>query len=72
MELAAERASSLTSQLLVFSRRSNAQPRPISLNDAVDELARLVRRVLPEDIGVRRQLESESSVLADPGHVGQA
>ncbi len=72
VELATERASSLTSQLLVFSRRGNAQPRPISLNDAVDDLARLVRRVLPEDIGVRRQLESECSVLADPGHVGQA
>jgi len=72
VEMATERATNLTSQLLAFSRRRLAQPRLISLNDAVDELARLLSRVLTEDIEVRRRLLSRARVMADPGHVGQA
>jgi PAS domain S-box-containing protein len=72
VEMAAERATALTSQLLAFSRRKAAEPRLMHLNDAVGDLTKLLHRVLPKDISVRRRLESNATVLADPGQVGQA
>jgi PAS domain S-box-containing protein len=72
VELATQRAADLTTQLLAFSRRRVSQPRLMSLNDAVMELAQLIRRVLPENIDIRRRLEAHTRVLADPGNLGQA
>ncbi|MDQ8154032.1 MAG: PAS domain-containing protein [Gemmatimonadota bacterium] len=72
VELATQRATDLTSQLLAFSRRRLSQPRLMSLNDAVVELGQLLSRVLPEDIDVRRRLEAHAHVLADPGNLGQS
>ena len=72
VEIATDRAANLTTQLLAFSRRRLAQPRLMSLNDAVDELSKLLTRVLTEDIDVRRRLQARTFVMADPGHVGQA
>ncbi len=41
---AAERATQLTRQLLIFSRRDVVKPQPINLNDSVREMERLLRR----------------------------
>ena len=41
---AAERATQLTHQLLIFSRRDVVKPQPINLNDSVREMERLLRR----------------------------
>jgi two-component system, cell cycle sensor histidine kinase and response regulator CckA len=71
--LAAERAASLTRQLLLFSRRQALQPRMVDLNEAVTGIAKMLRRILGED--VRMQVTAHPSPLwtyADPGMLDQA
>ncbi|RPJ09058.1 MAG: hypothetical protein EHM28_02580, partial [Spirochaetaceae bacterium] len=47
---ATERASVLTQQLLVFSKKQNVAPRNIEPNKALSEATKMIRRVLGEDI----------------------
>ncbi len=47
---AAERAATLTRQLLAFGRKQMLQPVVVDLNVAVDELKKLLTRLLREDI----------------------
>lgn len=47
---AAERAASLTSQLLAFSRKQMLFPRQINLNDLIINLRKMLRRVIDERI----------------------
>jgi two-component system, cell cycle sensor histidine kinase and response regulator CckA len=69
---AADRASSLTSQLLAFSRRQVIQPRIVDLNDIVRNMEKLLRRVIGEDIDLATHLDPAlASVQADPGHLEQ-
>ena len=69
---ASERAAGLTRQLLAFGRRQVMQPRPVDLNGLVRNLAKMVQRVLGEDIDLQLQLSARSpSVHADPGLIDQ-
>ena len=54
---AARRASSLTQQLLAFSRKQVLQPHPLDLNAVVTDMDRMLRRVLGEDIDLVTILE---------------
>lgn len=47
---AAERGSALTKQILAFSRRQTLRPLVVSLNDVVDGVIPMLKRVLGEDI----------------------
>jgi PAS domain S-box-containing protein len=47
---AAERAASLTRQLLTFSRRQVMQPRCLDLNEVVSNMTKMLSRILGEDI----------------------
>jgi len=47
---AAERAAALTRQLLIFSRKQIIQASPTDLNDVVTNMARMLRRILGEDV----------------------
>jgi two-component system, cell cycle sensor histidine kinase and response regulator CckA len=68
----AERAASLTRQLLAFSRRQVMQPRTIDLNTVVSRLEGLIARLVGEDIQLSVVLTPhESLVVADPGHIEQ-
>ncbi len=68
----ADRAASLTRQLLAFSRRQLLQPRVLDLNDLVLESSRLLKRLLREDIEFNVTFgESLGRVLADPGQIEQ-
>jgi signal transduction histidine kinase/CheY-like chemotaxis protein len=68
----ADRASSLTRQLLAFSRRQMLQPKVLDLNDLIMEDTRLLKRLLREDIEFNVLLgESLGRVLADPGQIEQ-
>ena len=68
----AERAASLTRQLLAFSRRQVMQPRTIDLNVVVTRLERLIARLVGEDVPISLELLAEEPlVLADPGHIEQ-
>ena len=69
---AGERASALTRQLLVFSRQQVLQTHPISLNALVTELAKLLRRLIAEDIDLSISCgEPPATILADPGQIEQ-
>jgi two-component system, cell cycle sensor histidine kinase and response regulator CckA len=69
---AAERAASLTRQLLAFSRKQILQPRVIDLNYLVEDSTNMLRRLIGEDIEVHTKLEPGlDQVLADPWQIEQ-
>jgi two-component system, cell cycle sensor histidine kinase and response regulator CckA len=69
---ASERAAGLTRQLLAFGRRQVMQTRNVDLNDLVASLAKMVQRVLGEDINLQLQLSARPMfVHADPGLIDQ-
>jgi PAS domain S-box-containing protein len=68
----AERASSLTRQLLAFSRKQLLQPRILQLNDVVSEVDKMLRRLIGEDIEVVTIFgRALGRVKADPGQIEQ-
>jgi PAS domain S-box-containing protein len=70
---AAERAGSVTRQLLAFSRKQLLEPRVFDLNDTITAIARLLSRLLGADIHVQSRLSEKAlTVLGDPGQVEQA
>jgi signal transduction histidine kinase len=69
---AADRAVSLTRQLLAFCRMQVLQPKILDLNELVSEMCKLLRRLVPEDIAFNfRAGESLGRVKADPGQIEQ-
>ena len=70
--VAAQRAASLTRQLLAFSRRQVLQPVRLSLNANVASTHRMLSRLLGEHIQIRTNLSSDlRDVWADPGQIDQ-
>jgi signal transduction histidine kinase/CheY-like chemotaxis protein len=68
---AAERASSLTRQLLAFSRKQILQPRVLDLNTVVATVEPMLRRLIGEDITIISQSGARGYVVADPGQLEQ-
>jgi two-component system, cell cycle sensor histidine kinase and response regulator CckA len=69
---AGESATSLTRQLLAFSRRQVLQFRLINLNSIIADMEKMLRRVIGEHIGLQTLLQPEAhSVKADPGQIEQ-
>ncbi len=69
---AVERASALTNQLLAFSRRQIARPKPIDLTVLVANMDRMLRRVIGEHIELAAELSPVLwAVRADPGQIEQ-
>ena len=69
---ASERATSLTRQLLAFSRKQVLEPRLITLNSAMDEAEQMLRRLIGEDIRlVLRPTTHPDRVKVDPGQMSQ-
>lgn len=72
MQLAADRATLLTKQLLAFSRKQLLSPKIISMNSVIEGMAPMVRRLIGEDVTVNIVLDSAAGcVMADPGQVEQ-
>jgi signal transduction histidine kinase/DNA-binding response OmpR family regulator len=72
VERAGTRATSLTRQLLAFSRRQRLERRTINLNDTIGETMRLLQRIIGEDIAVRvKAAPNLSAVYADPAQIEQ-
>jgi two-component system cell cycle sensor histidine kinase/response regulator CckA len=69
---AAERAGALTRQLLAFGRRQVLEPRVLHVNDVVESILPLLRRLAGEAISVRTALGDElPPVEADPTQLDQ-
>jgi signal transduction histidine kinase/CheY-like chemotaxis protein len=69
---ASESAASLTRQLLVFSRRQIIEPKVLNLNDLVENLQKMLGRIIGEDIALQTNLSPELyPVKIDPGQFEQ-
>ena len=69
---ASNRAASLTSQLLAYSRKQVLHPRLLDLNVVVEAMATMLRRMLGEHIVLSTELEPGAGrVLADPTQIEQ-
>lgn len=69
---AAVRASSLVSQILTFSRKSEVAYRVVQINDQVGELISLLTETFPRNIELKYNLdESIESFAADPDQIRQ-
>ena len=69
---AAERATSLTRQLLAFSRKQMLAPKIVDLNSVVTENVKMLTRLIGEDIDlVMVPGEDIGAVKADPGQIEQ-
>jgi two-component system, cell cycle sensor histidine kinase and response regulator CckA len=69
---AGERAAGLTGQLLAFSRRAIIEPKVLDLNDVVDSVGKMLRRLIGEDIRLTTVLAPGlDRVKADPGQMEQ-
>lgn len=70
---AAQRAATLTAQLLSLSRRDVARPRPLNLHRSLEEVAHVLGRTLPATIQVSLSLQARDAVIdADPTLLQQA
>jgi two-component system, cell cycle sensor histidine kinase and response regulator CckA len=70
---AAERASHLTRQLLMFSRRQIVmQPNPVDLNEVVTGMAHLLQRLLGDQVTIEYELQPRlPTIQADTGMLEQ-
>jgi two-component system, cell cycle sensor histidine kinase and response regulator CckA len=69
---ATERATTLTRQLLAFSRSEAMQMQVLNLNDLIVAFTKLIGRILGEDIRVQNELAPKlPPVKGDPGMIEQ-
>ena len=72
LEQGMHRAANLTRQLLLFSRREVMQVQRVALNDLIDGVFKMLKRLLGEHITIDFQPSAESpAVEADPGMIEQ-
>ena len=72
IQAAANRAASLTRQLLAFSRKQVLQPRVIDLNASVTDMEKMLRRLIGEDVElVTNRAPDLGRIKADPGQIEQ-
>jgi PAS domain S-box-containing protein len=69
---ASRTAASLTRQLLAFGRRSMMEPKITSINQSVEQMERMLRRLIGEPVTLRTKLAPDlKTVLVDPGQIDQ-
>lgn len=72
IQKAARRSSSLTRQLLAFSRSQMLEPRPVSINQTVSDLEKMLNRLIGEDLQLHVDLAAEpDTVYVDPSQIEQ-
>jgi hypothetical protein len=69
---AAAKAANLTAQLLSFSRKSEAEPCVVDLNPVIEDVGRMLRRVIGDDVRLETVLvDTPALVTIDHGQLGQ-
>ncbi|MEP6779846.1 MAG: ATP-binding protein [Gemmatimonadaceae bacterium] len=69
---AADRAATLTRQLLAYSRQQVLEPQVLNLNDIVHDMEKMLRRVIPSAIQFETHLDPHlGRISADPGQLEQ-
>jgi nitrogen-specific signal transduction histidine kinase/CheY-like chemotaxis protein len=69
---AADKAATLTRQLLAFSRRQVLSPKVINLNRAVGDMDSMIRRVIGDSVELITVLDPDlGDVWVDPGQIEQ-
>jgi PAS domain S-box-containing protein len=72
VQRAADRAASLTQQLLAFSRKQVISPRIIDLNTVIEDGLKITKRLIGEDIALNILLGKDLwAIKADSGQIGQ-
>jgi PAS domain S-box-containing protein len=72
LEQEAKRATTLTRQLLVFSRRRAVESRPVDLNDLLEAMVKMLRRLLGEHVTIATVFAPGlPPIQADPGMIDQ-
>lgn len=69
---AGSRAASLTRQLLAFSRKQLLKPRVLNLNQVIEDIGKMIRRLIGDEVEVKTVLANDlENVNADPGQMEQ-
>ena len=69
---AGERAAALTQQLLAFSRRQVLKPKRLRMGEVVENLGKMLRRLIGEDIDFATESQEDLwTVRADPNQIEQ-
>lgn len=69
---AIDKAADLVQQLLAFSRRQVSEPSALDLNLVISECARMIERLIGEDISLETKLQpSLGAVSGDAGQINQ-
>jgi len=69
---AGERAANLTRQLLAFSRKQILEPKLVDVNEVVNGIEKMLRRLIGEDVDILTDLAADPSwVKVDPGQLEQ-
>jgi PAS domain S-box-containing protein len=69
---AADRAAALTRQLLAFSRRQLLQREPLAINDVIDQMRDMLKRLIGENIALECDLGPFlPSIIGDQANIGQ-
>ena len=69
---ASDRAAGLTRSLLAFSRKQVIEPKPANLNEIVQGIVKIAKRLIGEDIEFRTiPAEKAMTVMADNGQIEQ-
>ncbi|HEY2906990.1 MAG TPA: PAS domain S-box protein [Vicinamibacterales bacterium] len=70
---AAERAASVTRQLLAFSRKQLLEPRVFDVNETISSLGRMLERLIGADVALQTRVGADvPPIVADPGQFAQA
>ena len=68
----AQRSAQITQQLLAFARKQTVEPKILDINDAVNGMLKLLRRLLGEDIDLAWQPGADLRLVkVDPSQVDQ-
>jgi CheY-like chemotaxis protein/two-component sensor histidine kinase len=68
---ACQRAKELVQQILTFGRQTDIDRQPLQIKSVVNEVLKLLRASLPATIEIRKKLESESLIFANPTQIYQ-